>query len=406
MPISAAEMFGLDDLVVESKEWVEGAWHLSMRIQQPRLDSCPECGGRLLANGTRTVEHNDVLLHGSRAVLMTVRQRYRCVACGAGPSEPLPDAFDPDRMMTRRLVDAVSCESVRDTAAAVARRYGIDEKTVRQISAERPEPPDYEADVLVLGIDETKLAGNMRGILVDLEGGRLIDIVQSDHKADIVERLSRLRGLSATKFVCMDMRKSFRAIASESVPGAQAVVDRWHVMRLAGEAMDEVRKKCMRKVEGTGRSQHFFRCRRLLCTNPERLAGRRLAALESVLDEFLLVRAAHEHREAFRRLYACKDRTAAIAEHDRWLQETDKDLEKEFKPLANASRRWQAEIFSWYDCWDAARVATNAGTESMNSRIKKINAAGNGYAFGTLRRRALETLRGGINNETPQKAAA
>jgi transposase len=49
------------------------------------------------------------------------------------------------------------------------------------------------------------------------------------------------------KWVCMDMSKSYRKGAREVFPEARIVFDRFHVMQLAGKALDEVRKELQRE---------------------------------------------------------------------------------------------------------------------------------------------------------------
>ncbi|WP_448208673.1 transposase family protein, partial [Azospirillum sp. sgz302134] len=102
---------GLD--VIETRE---DAHDYLIRVARRRaLDACPYCsGGPMVANGTKTQGLRDTPIHGKRVLIEWARQRFLCRGCGR-TSYDQHEAFDPDRRMTKRLVEYIGRTALRLT---------------------------------------------------------------------------------------------------------------------------------------------------------------------------------------------------------------------------------------------------------------------------------------------------
>src|SRR5699024_11182630 len=110
--------------------------------------------------------------------------------------------------------------------------------------------------VQVLGVDEHVWRHTRRGdkyvtVIIDLtpirDGpgpGRLLDMVPGRSKQAITTWLAGRPSAwrEGVEVVAMDGFSGFKTATTEELPDAVAVLDPFHVVRLAGEALDDVRR--------------------------------------------------------------------------------------------------------------------------------------------------------------------
>ena len=181
--------------------------------------------------------------------------------------------------MTARLCAAIARAAWDRSTAAVARTFKVSWPTAwRAIAAAArskiaglPTCPPRR-----LGIDETTFGRHrsfMTG-LVDLDTSRLWDLIEGRSKKALVERLEALGdGVRAIEAVVIDPYAGYKAAVRDLAPHATRVADRFHIQRLAAQALTEVR--CRRQTELTGhrgrRGDPLWAVRRDLLRNREHL---------------------------------------------------------------------------------------------------------------------------------------
>jgi transposase len=97
--------------------------------------------------------------------------------------------------------------------------------------------------------------------------------------------------------VCMDMSEAFLGGAREHLPGARITYDRFHVMKLANEALDKVRR-----AESASRPE-LRRTRYDWLSNPSSLSPERRGRIESLAGTNLLTAKAWQMRQNLRALW-------------------------------------------------------------------------------------------------------
>ena len=67
----------------------------------------------------------------------------------------------------------------------------------------------------------------------------------------------------------MDGFTGFKSAAAEEIPGARAVMDPFHVVQLAGDALDECRRRIQQELHHRRGSatDHLYKARRMLHTH-------------------------------------------------------------------------------------------------------------------------------------------
>lgn len=352
-------------------------------LHEPR--ACTKCGGMsLYRHGTKLTTYADAPIRGFAAKLEATVRRYRCRDCMETFLQPLGGVLD-ERRMTERCAEFIAKAALKHTFVHVAREVGVDEKTVRAVAAERmAELATQHRPRLprVLGIDETKIAGELRLVLTDVEGRRLLDMLPARDKDTLATWLGHFKDRSAVQVVTIDMWRPYHRLARELLPQAVVVVDKFHILRMAGEAMDDVRIRLARS-KGDEVRRAWMRSKVQLNKRPRNLTEKQRFNLGMWLDNEPEIAAAYQAKEAFYGIFDLP-KAEAIQAFDGFAAYVAPSVKPEFKKLLTAMRNWREEILAVFD-----HPYTNAYTESLNSLTKHIVKSGRGYSFDVLRARIL-----------------
>lgn len=108
-----------DQLVIEAEYGVPPA-------------ACMKCGviGRLYKHGPKPITIRDSPVRGRPVRLVAIAQRYKCRECNGTFIQALGGIQDEMRM-TKRCVEYIEEQCLRDTFVRIAEHVGCDDKTVR-----------------------------------------------------------------------------------------------------------------------------------------------------------------------------------------------------------------------------------------------------------------------------------
>ena len=375
--------------------WLEGwlvtattetkAARIATAVYAPLPSVCPKCGSvdRLYRHGAKSIDYVDTPSAGKQLIIRAQVKRFRCRDCLETSMQPLPD-MDTRRRMTKRCVDHVASQGVPRTYADLARAIGVDEKTVRNICNERFERAMAERRItapVILGIDELTLLGRKRTIFVDIGGKKIIDVMDAMNRGRVERWLVRLPNRENVRAVAIDMWGPYKAAVKSTMPDVKIIVDAWHVLSKLNMALDRVRNRSRRAA---GIRKNPQKGRRLLQTSRHKLSPMRRMLVDGIVANDPLIDAAWNAKEVFYDIWSVRPRSEAERLFDRWAASIPDSIEEEFRPIAKMVENWREEIFGFFDY-----PITNAYTEARNGLVKKLNRAGNGYSFETIRAKAL-----------------
>ena len=269
---------------------------------------CRRCGceGRPRDTVVRRLAHEP--LGWRPTTLEVVVRRYRCSGCGYVWRQDTTAAAEPRAKLSRRALrwalEGIVVQHL--TVARVAEGLGVAWDTANDaVLAEGKrvlidEEHRFEG-VKFVGVDEHVWRHTRRGdryvtVIIDLtpvrDGtgpARLLDMVEGRSKQAfktwLADRPQEWR--DGVEVVAMDGFTGFKTAAVEELPDVVTVLDPFHVTRLAGEALDECRRRVQQAICGhRGRKgDPLYAARRTLSTGADLLNDKQKDRLDTLLAD-------------------------------------------------------------------------------------------------------------------------
>ena len=355
---------------------------------------CPECGSAMHKHGQRSlrVAHTPMLGHQSQLEIKFPRRR--CSACGY-IWQPQMEGLDARHKMTEAAYFDIAQRSLRTTFREVAEDYPITHVTVKNVFVEFMEEYNDRLRFRIpafLGIDEKNLKRvGMVTVITDLEHRTVFDMVKGRTQEDLDAYFASLPGLDAVRWVSSDMYRPFWKSIAKHTPNATWVVDHFHVVKGANEALDEVRKSLQSKLDKKGRIELKKGLAYALRKRTRDLNPYEASALRALREDpkYADLMAAYDLKEDFFDIYDENptSRDNAEAWFDSWVGRIPEDaIFEPFRKLAQTVENHRDYIFNWWDC--PSRIS-NGYTECANRLINETDMRGRGYDFEVLRARTL-----------------
>jgi transposase len=231
-------------------------------------------------------------------------------------------------------------------------------------------------DVRYLGIDEIHLGKKQRfyTIVIDLEDGRILWAKPGRGKAALRGFWRRLRLAKAKiKAVAMDMSGAYWSAVLEHLPDAALVFDKFHVLKLMNERLDDLRRELVREAEGPLRLK-IKGTRFLLLRNPENLKTDQIPKLDEALrlNEPLLL--AWYLKEELRELWNQLSRREMKTFLADWCDKAGQTGIGQMHKMAKTLRSHAAGILSY-----AEHPITSGRLEGINNKIKTLTKRSYGF---------------------------
>ncbi|ATC60306.1 ISL3 family transposase [Vibrio anguillarum] len=354
---------------------------------------CPECrSADSVVIGKRVQRYVYTQMHAKTVRISFTRKRLKCKPCGKTYFEPL-EWLHEDFRMPKRTVDYIVKRAAKVPFLSVASELGVDEKTIRNVFANYvtaiENKHDWQAP-RVLGIDETHFSQKMHLVMTDIEKRTLLDM-RKDRSQDATQKaIMRLRGWKNIEIVCIDMWRPYHRAVKQLIPNTVVVIDRFHVAKMAGEAMEKARKAVRAELTVKERKK-LKNDRKILLKRRDNIKGlNELASFDFWTNEYPQLMEVYNAKEGFLGMWDMPTRKEAEDYWENWKSVATPTVRKYFSDAIRAIDNWHEEIFNWWDY-----PYTNAVTESLNNSIKGTFRNGRGYSFEVLRAKLLYT-KGGL----------
>lgn len=346
------------------------ALHLQLERRESSL-VCPRCHGccwRIKESRDRCVR--DLPIFNRPVTLWLHIRRFKCSDCHHRPWEKSETFGDHDKW-TERLYQQVRQEFLQGCPSKeLARRYGLSARTVFRWTFEKSRGARPRKLGRVLGIDEYSRRKGHRynTIVVDLEKGRPITTLKGRRVVDVVTwfKSRPQEEREQVEVVVLDMSKTFYSAIKEVFGEQVQVIDRFHIVKQAVDALDSVLRSVQKQLSSE-EAKELKKLRRRWLASPNQLDmdeliaradwRRRFPDLREVIDWV------QELRKWFERKYEKPAREALLKLIERARESAPESLQE----VAGTLSRWFEPIVRYI-----RHRYTNGMTEGFNNKIKLI----------------------------------
>ena len=358
---------------------------------------CPVCGSiNVICKGSKfnTLKYSSGL--ENNIIIKLYRRCYYCKDCSHYFKENNPLTCSKKTITLQKDIQIINAlKDKNNTYTSVAKKFNVSPTYVidtfdRKVDLKRLSLPQ------VLCIDEVyakKLTKHSYCcILYSPQRNKIIDILDSRHKFNLIEYFSRIPKIEKNnvKFISIDMWESYRQVAHLCFPKAILCVDSFHVIYHLNLAFQKIRIKIMKKYENlkyekTYKYKYWLYKKywKFLLTDISNLPDNHIKINKSKMYltkyqiiEYMLeldndLKNAYELKEEYRNFNSL----ATIDNAEAWLSDIIVKFENsnivEFQPFINTIRNWKTEIINSFNRINGFRIS-NAKLERINNDIKQI----------------------------------
>jgi transposase len=408
----------LDELGLEvtGQRLEPGKAVLACRVVEPDR-WCRRCGCEGLARDTvtRRLAHEPFGWRPTTLVL-TVR-RYRCTGCGYVWRQDTSAAAEPRAKLSRRglrwALEAIVVQHL--TVARIAEALAVSWDTANNaVLAEGKRvliEDEHRFDgVTAIGVDEHVWRHTRRGdkyvtVIIDLTGirdgtgpARLLDMVEGRSKQAFKTWLAQRppEWRDAVEVVAMDGFTGFKTATAEELPDAVPVLDPFHVVRLAGDALDQCRRRVQQAIHGHRgyKDDPLYSARRTLHTGSDLLTDKQIDRLTALFadDEHVEVQATWGIYQQMIAAYREPDRKLGKQMMTKLIGSVSAGVPAaltELVTLGRTLKKRAGDVLAYFD-----RPGTSNGpTEAINGRLEHLRGSALGFRNLTnyIARSLLET---------------
>lgn len=355
----------------------EGQLHVYLNFKRGAEFSCQHCGmnGKVhdIVNEDRTWRHLDFWQY--QTVLHGRLPRIHCKHCSKITTVKVSWAREHASFswLFEAYVMALMTEM---PVAAAARKVGEHDTRLWRIFHYYVERAMKEMDmtgVKRIALDETS---SRRGheyvtLFVDIDTKRVLLATEGKGSAGLstFKQFVTGRGIGPTQIeeACCDMSAAFIAGLEEHFPTAQITFDKFHVMKLVNEAVDEVRREEQKEVVELKKTRYVW------LKNESRLTEGQKQTMLKLKDMNLRTGKAYRLKLALQDMWTYPTIYADLY-FKKWMQWAVRSQVEPMAAVARSLQRYATGILRWFQT-----KMTNGLLEGINSLVQAAKRKARGY---------------------------
>lgn len=373
------EILGLKQTTVVGLEFTPEGLVADVKPRKRRA-RCGECGRKVRGydrRGSRRWRH--LSLAGLDVWLRYDIRRVDCSACGVRV-EQVPWA-ERESDFTLPFEEMTAYLTQRTDRTTVSNMMRISWTTVGSIVARvmaRMGPTDRLEGLRCIGVDELSYRRHHEyvTVVIDHRSGNVVWVGEGKSSDTLKQFFVALGADRAAllEAVTIDLSAAYIKAVTEASPAALLVFDRFHVQRLAHEAVDEVRRAETRVLSTAEDRQILKGIRFALQKNPWNLLRSERIKLTLLQRENRRIYRAYLLKEALLDILDRHQVGVAAQKLDEWCRWAMRSRLRPFKKLARTLRRHRDGILAYVQ----TRL-NNGRTEGLNGKIRVITRRAFGF---------------------------
>jgi transposase len=359
--------FGNDGLTVD----------VAPTTRTPRCSGCGRGAPKVYDHRPRLWRHLD--LGGMRLWLRYRLRRVDCRQCGV-LTELVPWG-EHGSWFTSQFEQTTAYLAQRADRTTVSTMLRIAWNTVGRIVTRvvsRMGPADSLEGLTSIGIDELSYRRHHEyvTIIVDHVSGRVVWAHPGKNAETVRRFFAELGPERAAKIesVTIDMSAAFIQAVQEGAPKARLIFDRFHVQRLAHDALDEVRREQMRDLRGTDEGAAIKKTRFALQKNPWNLTQPEHERLASVQRNNRPLYRAYLLKETLAKALSGRQPGVARRKLNDWISWALHSRLAPFQRVARTLKKCLDGVIGY-----VATGLSNGPSEGLNGKVRTITRRAYGF---------------------------
>lgn len=365
---------------VQSSEFDPEKKRLDIILAFPRGStfSCPGCGHdglKVHDTVSKTWRHLNFFQHD--AYLSAKVPRVRCKHCGATRLIEVPWAR-PGSGFTLLFEALIMTLAKAMPVNTIAQFVGEHDtrlwRIIHHYVEQGRDNADY-SDVTEVGFDETasKRGHNYVSLFVDLSVPRVMFATEGKSsstvtrfKDDLIDHGGKKQNI---RQMCCDMSPAFIKGVEDNFPDAELTFDKFHIMKVINEAVDQVRREEQKKHPELTRSRYIW------LKNPCNLTKKQINKLESLSLKQLNLKTsrAYQIKLNFQEIFNQQSDSAELLLKKWFFWATHSRLQPIIDAAYTIKRHWNG-VLQWFKS-----NINNGVLEGINSLIQAAKARARGY---------------------------
>ncbi len=369
---------------VSSVELDKASLEIRVRVEHPRGTKfcCPDCNTELPCHDhaeERRWRHLDSCQF--KTILIARQPRVNCPTHGV-KTVLVPWAEKSSRftlMFVRFAIDVLLATQTVEGASSLLRTSWDETWSILKKAVERGKARKVSEPMPRIGIDEKafRKGHNYLTLIYDLDRSTVEAISDGNdvHAGNAAfSQLSDVQ-LEGVEAIAMDMSAAYVRSAKENIPLAEQKIvhDRFHIMKLATEAVDKVRKGEHRRLLGLG-DKRLSGTKFLWITGQENLSDSQRKRFDEAYTRQLETGKAWAYKEILRDLWHHRKEEDASHFFKDWYNRVIHTNLEPLKKVARTIKERLANVVSY-----CSLGITNAVAEGINSKIMAIKRRVGGY---------------------------
>ena len=343
---------------------------------------CPDCNQELACydhTSPRTWRHLDTMQF--KTMLHASIPRVQCPEHGVKQAQvPWADGSSRFTLLFERFAIDVLQSTQNVKGARLILRTGWEQTwNILRRAVDRGLARKQESAMPRIGIDEKSFAKGQSyfTLLYDLDRGTVEAISEGcdTEAADACFSQLSQSQVDSVEAIAMDMSAAFVKSAKANIPLAEEKIvhDRFHVMKLATEAVDKVRRQEHRELKKDN-DMRLTGTKFLWIKSQENLSEKQQSRFDEVFTQQLRTGKAWAYKEMLRDLWNQETTTEATSYFHDWYRSVIHTKLTPMKKVARTIKDRLANVVSY-----CTHGITNAVAEGINSKIQSVKRRVGGY---------------------------
>lgn len=338
---------------------------------------CPDCNGACRVECYRERRLHHLTDMGNSCMVVARVPKLRCLRCNAMRMAPLPLAearVSYTRMLARTVLSGLRHGTRRDVAKAngisVDVVDGILEGQIRLALCEQD--LSYVSGVYV---DEVQFGHGQDYVSIFADQHHKVIFACRGHGKDVLERFSDHLVLQGgdpgnVRVFSADMSQAYESGITEQFPNARLVWDRFHLVKSVNDALNDVRKRTVRRAKGVRLSKVKY----VVLRRKENMDGKQLERLEEIRLASPELAQAFDMKEAFCRIIKTDDPAKMEVKLLYWISWVLKEGPKELAKKAERMLQKMELISNW-----GIHRVSNSVCEGLNKKAQDTRRQAYGF---------------------------